>query len=169
MTTSSERQSQIKTKLLAGNHPVSASAFARELHVSRQTIVGDVALMRARGEKIIALPRGYAYEQPSTQTAILVCKHMAADAKDELLRIVKLGGVVKDVEIDHPLYGQLRGTLELETENDVNQFINKMEDNHGQLLSSLTDGVHTHTVGYETADQLEQIKESLRSAWYLYE
>lgn len=169
MTSSTERQSIMKTKLLSSTKPISASVFAKEFGVSRQTIVGDVAIMRARGEHIIALPRGYAFDQPSGKTAILVCKHMPADAKDEMMRIVRLGGVIKDVVVDHPLYGQLRGQLEIATESDVNQFIDKMAEYKGHLLSVLTDGLHMHTVGYETEEQLAEIKASLRSAWYLYE
>lgn len=169
MTNSTERRRAIKTELLASSKPVSASAFAKKFGVSRQTIVGDVAIMRAGGEHITALPRGYAYEQPSSKTALLVCKHMPADTQDELMRIVKLGGVVKDVVIDHALYGQLRGQLELTTENDVLHFVEKMKTYKGRLLSELTDGLHTHTIGYETDEQLQAIRESLRSAWYLYE
>jgi transcriptional regulator of NAD metabolism len=94
---------------------------------------------------------------------------MPADAKDELLRIVNEGGIVKDVMVDHPLYGQLRGSLEIATVSDVNHFMKKMAANEGMMLSSLTSGIHTHTIAYETDEQLERIKASLRSAWYLYE
>jgi transcriptional regulator of NAD metabolism len=169
MVTSAERQTHIKNRLLAGGKAISAGAFAKELGVSRQTVVGDIALLRARGEKIIAQPRGYTYEHPSARTAIIVCKHMPADAKDELLRIVNEGGIVKDVMVDHPLYGQLRGSLEIATVSDVNHFMKKMAANEGMMLSSLTSGIHTHTIAYETDEQLERIKASLRSAWYLYE
>ena len=41
------------------DRPISASKLAKELSVSRQIIVGDVALLRASGEKVLATPRGY--------------------------------------------------------------------------------------------------------------
>ncbi len=39
--------------------PVSAASLAKEFSVSRQIIVGDVALLRAGGLDIAATPRGY--------------------------------------------------------------------------------------------------------------
>ena len=39
--------------------PVSAAALAERFSVSRQIIVGDVALLRAGGTDILATPRGY--------------------------------------------------------------------------------------------------------------
>ena len=45
---------------------ISASALAAKLGVSRQIVVGDIALLRASGEEILATPRGYLWK---TQTA----------------------------------------------------------------------------------------------------
>ena len=42
---------------------VSATALAHTLSVSRQIIVGDIALLRAAGERITATPRGYVLDQ----------------------------------------------------------------------------------------------------------
>ncbi|WP_318765496.1 3H domain-containing protein [Lactiplantibacillus carotarum] len=84
-------------------------------------------------------------------------------------RIVAAGGVIKDVAVEHPLYGRLRGELEISSSGDVNLFIGRLKQRGGHLLSELTDGVHTHTIGYQTADQLAQIRQSLRAAGYLYE
>lgn len=166
---SSHRQSQIKAQLMSATTPISATTLAEKYNVSRQTIVGDVALMRAQGEQIIATPRGYEYERVSNQEALLVCKHLPVDAIDEMSRIVDNGGVIKDVIVDHPLYGQLRGTLLIRTHADINMFAAKMKLNKGRMLSELTDGVHMHTVGYDTADQIKAIRAALRAAKYLVE
>ena len=61
----SERQAHIKAALSTAAEPLSASSFARRFTVSRQTIVGDIALLRAQGEPIIATPRGYTLSQPA--------------------------------------------------------------------------------------------------------
>nr|WP_235810892.1 3H domain-containing protein [Secundilactobacillus paracollinoides] len=45
----------------------------------------------------------------------------------------------------------------------------QVEGTAGHLLSELTDGVHTHTVAYETPAQLTAIQTTLREAGYLYE
>jgi transcriptional regulator of NAD metabolism len=154
---------------MSATAPISATTLAEKYNVSRQTIVGDVALMRAQGEQIIATPRGYEYERVSNQEALLVCKHLPVDAIDEMSRIVDNGGVIKDVIVDHPLYGQLRGTLLIRTHADINMFAAKMKLNKGRMLSELTDGVHMHTVGYDTADQIKAIRAALRAAKYLVE
>ena len=53
------RREAILQKLAASREPVSASALAGQLGVSRQIVVGDVALLRAGGARIDATPRGY--------------------------------------------------------------------------------------------------------------
>ena len=53
------RRAAILSVLERADHPVSAAALAREFSVSRQIIVGDVALLRAGGLSIAATPRGY--------------------------------------------------------------------------------------------------------------
>lgn len=52
------RKTRIMEIISSSDKPVSASKIAKELGVSRQIIVGDVALLRASGEDITATPRG---------------------------------------------------------------------------------------------------------------
>ena len=54
-----QRREEILTILRESGQPVSASAIAARVHVSRQIVVGDVALLRASGAEIQATPRGY--------------------------------------------------------------------------------------------------------------
>ena len=61
-----ERRQAVARRLEEARDPVSAAALAREFSVSRQIIVGDVALLRAGGMDIAATPRGYVLpEQPA--------------------------------------------------------------------------------------------------------
>ena len=53
-----ERRQAIARRLERARSPVSATALAREFSVSRQIIVGDVAILRAGGQGITATPRG---------------------------------------------------------------------------------------------------------------
>ena len=56
--------------------PVSAAALAREFSVSRQIIVGDVALLRAAGLDIAATPRGYVLlKQTTGLVRTVACVH----------------------------------------------------------------------------------------------
>ncbi|MDE6841162.1 MAG: HTH domain-containing protein, partial [Oscillospiraceae bacterium] len=59
-----ERRGRILEYLREWDRPLSATALARRLSVSRQVIVGDVALLRAAGEGITATPRGYVLDRP---------------------------------------------------------------------------------------------------------
>ena len=52
------RRGQVLERLRRAGAPVSASALAEALGVSRQIIVGDVALLRAGGVDILATPKG---------------------------------------------------------------------------------------------------------------
>ena len=54
-----ERRRQIVQKLKITTAPLSATAIAALFSVSRQVIVGDIALLRAGGYQILATPRGY--------------------------------------------------------------------------------------------------------------
>ena len=56
---SDERRKAIADVLRAADAPISASALAEKFSVSRQIIVGDIALLRSSGEEILATPRGY--------------------------------------------------------------------------------------------------------------
>ena len=60
-----ERRREILICLNSSKGPVSAAALAARLGVSRQIIVGDVALLRAAGEAISATPRGYVVARDS--------------------------------------------------------------------------------------------------------
>lgn len=169
MQTSAQRQSIIKAALEAARSPITATAFGRQLGVSRQTIVGDIALMRAQGEPVIATPQGYEYRHPIANQAVIVCRHSPEDTAAEMNLIIQNGGTLLDVIVDHPLYGQLRGELQLRTTADANLFIGRLAAQKGHLLSELTDGVHLHTIAFEDPDALPAIKAALAAAGFLYE
>ncbi|MGO2638345.1 MAG: HTH domain-containing protein, partial [Enterococcus viikkiensis] len=58
-----QRKAQILAALQQADKPISATSFAKKFGVSRQIVVGDVALLRASGENIIATARGYLLER----------------------------------------------------------------------------------------------------------
>ena len=120
------RRAAILSVLERTDHPVSAAALAREFSVSRQIIVGDVALLRAGGLSIAATPRGYMLpEEHSGLVRTLACRHRADQMEDELNAIVDQGCTVIDVIVEHPIYGQLTGPLQLSSRYDVIQFVDR--------------------------------------------
>lgn len=127
--------------------PVSASALAAQFSVSRQVIVGDIALLRASGADISATPRGYVISRAQQgQLYTLACIHGFEDTAKELNIMVDNGCTVVDVIVEHPIYGQISGQLDITSRYDAAQFVEKLSTEDAPPLSSLTGGVHLHTL-----------------------
>ena len=120
-----ERRETILKLLRQSAQPVSASTLAGQLSVSRQIIVGDIALLRAGGADILATPRGYCLQNAAAAglTRRVAVRHDEAGMEVELNTMVDNGCTVVDVIVEHPLYGQLTGPLQLSSRYDVAQFI----------------------------------------------
>lgn len=168
MNTQSRREA-ILAQLKQAQTPVSATALAGQLSVSRQVIVGDIALLRASGAPIEATPRGYVLSRPAGIYGQVVCCHSAQDMERELNLLVDLGCVVEDVSVEHPVYGQLTGRLHLACRADVAAFIEKVADSAALPLSALTEGIHTHGLRCPDKQTLEQAREALRQMHILQE
>ncbi|WP_314067825.1 transcription repressor NadR [uncultured Vagococcus sp.] len=169
--TGEERRELIVAQLKQADTPLSASAFAKEFGVSRQIIVGDVALIRAAGLSVRATAKGYVLEEmdPSSYRGQVVCQHQLAETEAELSLIVGLGGVVADVSVDHPIYGELTGNLDIRTAEDVTAFIERITANNARLLLNLTGGIHLHTLVCHDQPHFIEIKEALAIAGLLYQ
>ena len=87
---SDERRKAIADVLRAADAPVSASALAEKFSVSRQIIVGDIALLRSSGEEILATPRGYVTPKEARGIVRRVAvKHTPQEMEAELTRAVR--------------------------------------------------------------------------------
>lgn len=165
-----ERRQAICSILNASHQPVSAAALASRFSVSRQIIVGDVALLRAAGADISATPRGYVIaSSPSGLLRQIACRHSSADMEAELNAIVDQGCTVLDVIVEHPIYGQLTGPLQLANRYDVAQFIARCAQSDAQPLSNLTEGIHLHTLSCPNEDAFRRVQKSLRHMGVLLE
>ena len=165
-----QRRESILEKLSAAKAPVSASALAGQLGVSRQIVVGDVALLRAGGAQIDATPRGYQLHPAEKGfTGILACVHSTEDEmRTELYTVVDQGGVVVDVTVENSLYGELCGNLNIASRYDVDNFIRQAKDTPECLLSRMTGGVHLHTLHCPEAGTFQRIKKALDEKGILY-
>lgn len=159
-----DRRTKILALLEEADRPLKASTLAAKFAVSRQSIVGDIALLRASGQRIIPTPRGYILERKAESdpnTVILACRHDAAAARSELYAIVDNGGKVVDVIVEHPVYGELTGMLNIENRYDADVFAEKLTRNKALTLSTITDGIHLHTITYRDERSLSRIREAL--------
>ena len=164
----SERRERILEYLRVEKGPLSASVLAQRLSVSRQIIVGDVALLRAAGEGITATPRGYVLERPRAGLVRTVaCLHSSEEMERELTLMVDQGCTVENVIVEHPVYGQLTGPLELASRYDIAQFMRKVEENAARPLSALTDGIHLHTLRCPDRETFERTVSVLEREGFL--
>ena len=164
------RRKEILHRIMKQEKPLSASALAKDLKVSRQVIVGDVAILRAKGHEIVATARGYVIPSVKPKNGYIrkiACQHTPEQTKDELYLLVDLGVSVEDVIIEHDVYGELTGSLRLETRADVDLFIEKVEKSQVKLLSELTIGIHLHTVICRDQKHFEEVEQMLKESGYL--
>lgn len=167
-----ERRESLLNRLKKSKNALIGSKLADEFGVSRQVIVQDIALLRARGEKIIATSQGYLYPKSNKDTikATIACKHGEDDeVEEELMTIVNYGAKIIDVIVEHPIYGELKGMLMIKNPADVQKFVKNYRDNDASLLASLTDGVHLHTVEALNEQVIKKIREELDKKGYLLE
>lgn len=165
-----ERRNKIVQILSVSSKPVTGASLASKLGVTRQVIVQDVALLRASGEAILATPRGYTlWSEPKRTgvTKLIAVKHNFAQTREELLTMVSADVEVVDVIVEHPVYGQLTGQLSIFTPEDVERFMETMEKTQAGLLSSLTDGIHLHTVKASNRRQLDNLEKLLKQKGFL--
>lgn len=142
---SEQRRQKILSILSEAETAVSASSLAEQLSVSRQIIVGDVALLRSGGAEILATPRGYVVgKAPHGLIRQIAVQHSVQEMEEELNAIVDNGCTVLDVIVEHPVYGQITGPLQISNRYEVEQFIERCADT--EPLSRLTDGIHLHTI-----------------------
>lgn len=167
------RRQELINFLNSKNEPVSARSLAEKFSVSRQVIVGDIALLRAEGCDILSTPRGYlipGYDEPAASSfeGKIVCLHTQQQTEEELQIIVDNGGQVLDVSVEHPLYGALTGKLRIANRYDISEFMKQLSKHQSKLLASLTDGLHMHTIQCPDAATFERIRKQLSKAGILY-
>lgn len=158
-------------ELIGGQGPVTGADLARRLGVSRQVIVQDVAILRARGHDILATASGYTtpeYVRVKGCVRTFICCHGIEDLEKELMLMVRHGGRVLDVVVEHPVYGELRGLLMLATREEVRRFSARLVSSGAEPLLTLTRGVHVHTVEAATEEDLETIEAALEQEGLLF-
>jgi transcriptional regulator of NAD metabolism len=149
--------------------PIRGGELAKHFRVSRQSLVQDVAILRAGGEDIVATPRGYLLPGRAGRghRAILACRHAPERTEEELQILVDHGVKILDVIVEHPLYGELRGSLMIESRADLQDFLAHVSASHALLLSSLTGGVHLHTIEASRPEMISRAKARLRARGFL--
>ena len=161
-----ERRDKITGLLRQTRQPITGAALAKTFGVSRQVIVGDIAILRAAGIEIYATPQGYVVLPAAAPTAVrarLACRHDRERIAEELAVIIDNGGKVLDVSVEHPLYGEIKANLMLASRRDLTEYLQKSAESEAAPLSLVTGGVHLHTVEVPSEDVLSKIKTELKA------
>ncbi|MDW0115505.1 transcription repressor NadR [Sporosarcina thermotolerans] len=169
-----ERRELILATLQKADRPMTGKELGELTNVSRQVIVGDITLLKAKNEPIIATSQGYLYMHapvgPGKIEKTLVCQHGPEQTEEELNILVDHGLTVKDVKIEHPVYGDLSASIMVSNRQEVKEFIRQVQEANAVYLSKLAEeGIHLHTVIAETEQQIEKAKIALKQSGILVE
>ncbi len=159
-----ERREKLLDILKSSNIPAKGIDLAKELNVTRQVIVKDIALLRASGVPILATSTGYIVYSLKKQEYQIKCKNHKDNENLflELQTIIDLGAKVKDVIVDHPTYGTIKAELNLSSNRDLKLFIEDSKKNGFTQLSSLSQDYHSHTIEVPSKEVYEDIKRELK-------
>lgn len=157
-----ERRKKIINILSSSKSPVAGVALAKELDVSRQVIVQDIALLRANGAAIFSTNRGYLIQADKQYSRVLKVVHEDDEVEEELSTIVDAGGHVKDVFVYHKVYGVIRANMDIKSRRDVRNYLEEIRTGKSSLLKNVTSGYHYHTICAESEEVLDAIQEELK-------
>jgi hypothetical protein len=147
-----KRLIQILEILKRSDTPVKGKELAEKLGVSRQLVVQYISQLKAEGHSIISTRDGYVLDKERNAFRKMVAvKHSVEEIEEELMAIVNAGGRILDVIVEHPLYGELKGRIDVSTQDDVVRFISLLKSTNATPLLELSDGIHIHTI--ETPDE----------------
>ena len=162
-----ERRTEILKLLTESQGPVSGVSLARQLSVSRQIIVQDIALLRAAGNDILSMNQGYMIQSKPKLSRVFKVIHKEQDVEEELNTVVDFGVIVKDVFVYHKAYGVLRAEMNIRSRLDIENFVEKIKSGKSNLLMNVTSGYHYHTVMADSEQLLDIIQDKLREKGFL--
>ena len=165
------RREKLLAMLLDADRALSGSALAKELGVSRQVIVQDIALLRAHHTEILSTSRGYRIMKKGEDGyfAQYRVKHNREQIQEELNIIVDSGAIVWDVSVEHSVYGEVRADLYLGSRRAVKEFLNKLNQPEAVPLLEIGKGIHSHWVKADEPEILDEIEQELKEAGFLLE
>ena len=169
--TGEDRRTEIRRMLQDARQPMTGTALASALHVSRQVIVQDIALMRAEQIPILSTNKGYLLgsngNPPPQPKRVFFVRHTTAQVMEEFMTVIDLGGRILDVAVEHELYGHIRADLLIENAQDAWEFAEKLTACRDNPLKVLTDDCHFHTVAAPSEKLLDLIESELRARGFL--
>jgi len=166
-----ERRSRILQLLKETKTPITGSELAAKTNVSRQAIVGDITLLKARNEPIIATRQGYMYlKQAETVPCYekkFTCRHLPDHIEKEFNLIVDHGVTIKDLQIQHPVFGTITASIMVSNRMEVKQFMEKLSDTKNSFLPESTIETHLLTLTSASNAALNEVEIQLHKEGFL--
>ena len=100
---------------------------------------------------------------------VIVCCHQRDQAEEELNILVDHGVTVKDVKVEHPVYGDLTASIMVSNRQEVQAFLKHIRKTKAALLSELTSGMHLHTLTAPEEQMILNAEKKLKEAGILVE
>lgn len=153
-----QRRDALLAHLRTQTGPVTGSTLAKLVDVSRQVIVQDLSLLKAQGLPIVATSRGYVFGEQdavTTHERKIVCRHTLEEMETEMNALVDEGVTIRDVIVEHPVYGYITGQIMVKSRRDVRVFLERLRHENAEPLSRLTDGTHIHTIEADSEEALQ--------------
>ena len=157
------RRKKIIEIIRGADTPVSGTALAKKLDVSRQVVVQDIALIRANGIEIVSTNRGYVVSSEVRFQRVVKSSHSEDQIEDELFAIVDAGGYVENIIVNHRFYNRLEAPLNIKSRKDAREYYEAIKSGKSKSLSSATSGYHYHTISAESEEILDYIEEELKA------
>ena len=163
-----EREKKILEILKNSETLVSGTYLAEFFNVSRQIIVQDIAILKAKNIDIISTNRGYRLLSKGIKKIIKV-KHDDSEIRNELNAIVDLGASVEDVFVIHKTYGKIRVKLDIKSRRDVDLLVGNINSKLSKPLKNWTDNYHYHTIIAENENIFKEVEDKLKELGILLE
>ena len=167
--TGEDRRNEIVERIRNSETPVSGRALAAAFDVSRQVIVQDIALIRAAGHNILSTNRGYIINEPNAVRRVFKVRHTDDQLEEELNAIVDLGGRVRDVMVNHRVYGRLTADLDISSRRKAVEFLADIRNGKSSPLKNITSDYHYHTIEADSEQTLDMIASMLKEKGFLVE
>lgn len=162
-----ERREQILKILRDSDKPVAGTELAKQMDVSRQVIVQDMALIRANGIDVVSTNRGYIIVEEKAAQRVFKVIHTDEQVEEELNLFVDHGARVEDVFVYHRVYGVIKVPMNIRSRRDVRKYMEDISSGKSTNLKNLTSNYHYHTIIAEDEQVLDQIQEELSARGFL--
>lgn len=162
-----KRRERILAAIGSTDEPQSAGVLGDRFGVSRQVIVQDIAVLRAEGAPIVSTNRGYILASKRLAARVFKVYHSEKELAEELEIIVNGGGTVKNVFVNHRVYGRIEAELNISNRVQAAEFVRSIEGGKSRPLMVVTEGYHYHTVTAAREELLDGIEYALKARGFL--